>query len=81
MRKLKKRPVQIYLDPNQDRVLTMLARSSGKSKAGIIRSCIDRFLASLPADQDPLLDIVGLGSSNKGDVAARHDQYLTSSRK
>lgn len=78
MRKLKKTPIQIYLDPDQDKILTMLSKTSGKSKAGIIRACLDKFIASLPPDKDPLMDILELGTSDKSDIAEKHDEYLMS---
>jgi hypothetical protein len=81
MKKLKKIPTQIYLEPEQDKVIALLSKSSGKSKAAIIRSCISRFLSSLPLEKDPALGIVNLGDSGKKDIAERHDEYLISSEK
>ena len=81
MKKLKKISMQIYLDPEQDKVIGLLSKSSGKSKAAIIRSCIRKFIASLPPDKDPALDIMNLGNSGKKDIAEKHDQYLTSFEK
>jgi len=53
MKKLKKIPVQIYLDPEQQKIIGILSKASGKSKASIIRSCISNFIASLPLEKDP----------------------------
>jgi len=78
MRKLKKTPIQIYLEPEQEKVIGYLSKASGKSKAAIIRSCISKFIASIPADSDPALDIMNLGSSGKKDIAQNHDDYLAS---
>lgn len=78
MKKLKKIPVQIYLDPEQQRIIGLLSKTSGKSKAAIIRSCIDNFIASLPLEKDPALNIMGLGASGKQDIAEKHDDYLIS---
>jgi len=55
-----------------------LAKDSGQSKAAVIRSCISRFIDSLPLEKDPALDIMNLGASEKKDVAERHDDYLIS---
>lgn len=63
MGKLKKVPVQIYLEPEQDKVIGFLSQKSGKSKAAVIRLCISRYLESLPSDEDPALGNIKLGSS------------------
>ena len=81
MKKLKKIPVQIYLDPEQQRVIGLLSKTSGKSKAAIIRSCISNFIANLPLEQDPALNIMNLGASGKKDIAEKHDDYLVSLEK
>ena len=81
MKKLKKIPVQIYLDPEQQRMISLLSKTSGKSKAAIIRSCIYNFIASLPLENDPALNIMDLGASGKKDIAEKHDDYLVSLEK
>ena len=78
MKKLKKIPVQIYLDPEQQRIIGLLSKTSGKSRAAIIRTCISNFIASLPLEKDPALNIMNLGSSGKQDIAEKHDSYLVS---
>ena len=78
MKRLKKIPIQIYLEPEQDKFIGLLSKTSGKSKAAIIRSCISEFIASLPLEKDPALDIMNLGASGKNDIAKKHDIYLTS---
>jgi hypothetical protein len=81
MKRLRKVPIQIYLEPEQDKVLCLLSKSSGKSKAAIIRSCISRHIAGLPLENDPALNIMKLGSSGKTDISERHDDYLISLEK
>lgn len=81
MKKLKKTPIQIYLDPEQEKVIAHLSKTRGKSKAAIIRACISKFLESIPLDQDPALDIMKIGISGKKDISKRHDNYLISSIK
>jgi hypothetical protein len=76
MRKLKKIPFQIYLEPEQDKIITLLAKSTGKSKAAVIRLCISKYLASIPPEKDPALGIMNLGASGKKDIAEKHDDYL-----
>lgn len=73
---MQKVAIQVYLDPEQNRVLTYLAKVQKRSKAAIIRRCIDDFLATLPAEEDPILRVIGLGDSGHTDVSERHDDYL-----
>jgi len=37
MKKLKKTPIQIYLEPEQDKIIALLSKASGKSKAQVRR--------------------------------------------
>ena len=78
MKKLKKIPIQVYLEPEQQKILGLLSKTTGKSKAAIIRLCISKFFASLPVEKDPALSIMNLGASGKKDIAESHDDYLTS---
>ncbi|NVM20680.1 MAG: hypothetical protein HWN68_02730 [Desulfobacterales bacterium] len=81
MKRLKKTPIQIYLEPEQEKIITLLSKASGKSKAAIIRSCISKFIDRLPLEKDPALGIMNLGSSGKQDIAKKHDDYLVSYEK
>jgi len=81
MKKLKKIPVQVYLDPEQQKIISFLSKTSGKSKAAIIRSCISNFIAGLPLEKDPALNIINLGASGEKDIAEKHDNYLVSLEK
>lgn len=76
MKHLKKKPIQIYLEPRQNNTLEALARKKGSSKAEIIRMSLDRFFKDLPAEEDPAMSIIGLGSSKKGDLSILHDRYI-----
>ncbi len=78
MEKLKKVPIQIYLEPEQDKIIAFLAEKDGKSKAAIIRLCISRYLDSLPHEEDPALGNMKLGASGRKDIAENHDDYLIS---
>lgn len=81
MKKLKKIPIQIYLEPDQDKIIGILSKSTGKSKAAIIRSCISEFIAGIPIKEDPAMNIMNLGDSGKKDIAEKHDEYLISLQK
>jgi len=76
MRALAKKPIQIYLEPVQDKALRALAGREGISLAALIRRTIDHYLAELPVDEDPALQVIGLGRSGREDMASKHDDYL-----
>jgi predicted DNA-binding protein len=63
MRKLKKKPIQIYIEPKQNDVLDVLSKKRGVSKAEIIRRSLEKFLKELPVEEDPALGLLGLGRS------------------
>lgn len=81
MRKLKKIPIQIYLEPEQQKIIDILSKTRGKSKAAIIRSCISEYITTLSPREDPALNIMNLGTSGKKDIAQKHDEYLISHKK
>lgn len=76
MRALKKKPIQIYIEPKQDELIERIAREKGTSKAKIIRLSIDRYLGGLPVEEDPALGVIGLGRSGKKDISGNHDIYI-----
>jgi hypothetical protein len=68
---------QIYLEPEQAASLDRLARSRGTTRAHLLRLAAARFLAEeVPDGDDPILGIVGLGSSGTHQTAAEHDRVL-----
>jgi len=77
MRNLKKKPIQIYIEPQQNDVLEVLSQKKGVSKAELIRECLEKYLNELPLEEDPAMGLVGLGSSGRGDLSDQHDSYLT----
>ena len=77
MKTLKKKPIQIYIEPKQELLLESLARRRGTSKSEIIRLSINKYLNNLPLEEDPTLGIIGLGRSGRGDLSGQHDAYLT----
>ena len=76
MRNLKKKPMQIYIEPQQNHVLEDLSRKRGVSKAEIIRLSLDQFLRELPVEEDPAMGLMGLGRSGKKDLSEQHDKYI-----
>ena len=61
MKALKKKPIQICIEPQQDYVLATLSRRKGISKAEIIRESLDRYLRAIPIEEDPALAWSDLG--------------------
>ncbi len=80
MLKPKKVPIQIYLDPDQYKMIDLLSKARNTSKAATIRNCIAEYFARLPVESDPALNIIDLGASGKKDIAANHDNYLNESK-
>jgi len=58
-------------------LLESIAKKKGTSKAEIIRRSLDTYLGNLPVEEDPALNIIGLGKSGKEDISKKHDIYLT----
>ncbi len=72
----KKKPLQVYLRPDQIEPLRALAQRRKTSLAELVRQGVDRILVEVPVEEDPLWDIVGLGDSGLGDLSVEHDRYL-----
>ena len=79
MRTLSKKPIQVYLDADQEEALRFLAKRLRISMAELIRRSVDQFLAELPVEEDPAMRLVGLGSG-PSDLARNHDHYLMESQ-
>lgn len=76
MRTLKKRPIQLYIEPGQANVLEVLSKKRGVSKSEIIRESIEKYLKELPIEEDPAMGLIGLGNSGKSDLSDKHDRYI-----
>lgn len=72
----KKTPMQVYLRKDQVEALRSVAKRRGESMAALVREGVDMLLQGLPAEEDPLLEIIGLYDSGRGDLAERHDEVL-----
>ncbi len=60
-KKLKK-PLQVYLDQDQLNALRYQADQKGESMAHIIRESVALYLAQIPVEEDPIMNISALGS-------------------
>lgn len=72
---------QVYIDPELDQGLKLLAARTGRPEAEHVRAALRAYLRQF-ADQegpdDPLLELVGLVNEPSGpnDMAEEHDHYL-----
>jgi hypothetical protein len=73
---LTKSPLQVYLRQDQMDSLRVLAERQEVSLSELVRQGVDRLLLEIPVQDDPLWDVVNLGHSGLGDLAAEHDRYL-----
>jgi hypothetical protein len=76
MNTLTMKPVQVYLRPEQIESLRAIAERRKVSMAELIRQGVDHMLSDVPAEEDPLWDIIGTFDSGLGDLAEKHDEYL-----
>ena len=76
MNTLTMKPVQVYLRPEQIESLRAIAERRKVSMAELVRQGVDHMLSDVPAEEDPLWDIIGTFDSGLGDLAENHDEYL-----
>ena len=72
---------QLYLSAEQNARLRRAAGRLRRTEADIVRAAIDRHLGELAGtlvhvDEDPIWDIVGLGSGPDRDGSARVDEWV-----
>lgn len=66
---------QIYLEPEQHRLLKREAEDRGISLAELLRQVAWEHLRAEPTHKD-FLSIVALGKSGKSAVSEEHDRYI-----
>ena len=73
-----KHRTQISLETWQYEALMEISRKTGKSLAGIMRDLITERFAGDKIDKqnDPIMDIIGMGSGDGAPVARNHDDIL-----
>jgi hypothetical protein len=72
-----KRPIQVYLRPEQLDALRGLAERRNVSVTELVRQGVDRILAEILPEEDPLLEMIGMVKSGPNDLSEKHDEYLT----
>lgn len=71
-------PVQVYLAPDDRRLLDSLARATGLSRAEILRRGIRSFAAAAQGAKSPMLAFLDevAGEDWPEGTAERHDEFL-----
>ena len=67
---------QIYLTEEQRGKIQRLAELEHKSMAQVIREAVEEYVIRQASNEDPLWDIVGLGSSGITDGSIHHDRDI-----
>lgn len=76
MSTLTMKPIQVYLRAEQVESLRSVAERRKVSIAELVRQGVDRILADVPAEEDPLWNIIGIMDGGPSDLAENHDQYI-----
>lgn len=76
MRKLRERPLQVYLRPDQDATLRAMAKQENVALAELVRRGVDRLISDIPPEHDPLMNLIGIGNSGIRDLSENHDKYI-----
>jgi hypothetical protein len=71
-----RKPFRVYLRSEQIEPLRWLAERRKVSIGELIRQGVDRILADVAAEEDPLWNIIGTFDSGLGDLAEKHDEYI-----
>jgi len=79
MSALTMKPIQVYLRPEQIESLRLVAERRKVSIAELVRQGVDRILAEVPVEEDPLWNIIGTFDSGIGNLAEKHDEYIARS--
>ena len=77
-RRVVREPVQVYLAPDERKLLDSLARATGLSRAEILRRGIRSFAAATRGAKSPMLAFLDevAGEEWPGGIAERHDEVL-----
>ena len=72
-------PIQVYLRPEERRLLDRLAQEAGVSRAEVLRRGLTALARVQQADESPMLEFarsLEAGAGLPADVAERHDEVL-----
>lgn len=71
-----RRPLQVYLDPRQLEMLRAMSTQRNQPMTHLIRESLERYMVEEMAEDDPLLGLVGMISSDEPDTAVEHDRVI-----
>lgn len=68
---------QVYLAPEQIKLLKLLARKANVTEAEVVRRAIEDYARKEKViDDDPLLELIGMVKGGPPDASINHDYYL-----
>jgi len=68
---------QVYLAPEQQKLLKRLARKANVTEAEVVRRAIEDYARKEKViDDDPLLELIGMVKGGPPDGSINHDHYL-----
>lgn len=75
---MKKRPIQVFLDPEDRALLERVAKRLGLSMAETLRLALRHLAAEESAEEDPLMKLMGIidDPNIPTDLSTRHDEYF-----
>lgn len=76
MHALSERPIQVYLEAQQDQHLRRIAAERGVSLSALVRESVEAWLRQLPLHDDSALALIDLGASGLPDLGSDHDAHL-----
>ena len=78
-----RKPIQIYLDEKQERILRRLAVAGNVSMAALLRQGADKVIEELmPLEEDPLFGLPSVAEAGGPKYGSeKHDMYLNKKQK
>ncbi len=73
---MKKVPLQVHLEKNFREQIRLVAKRQKVSQSELVRKYLYQGLKRDLEQEDPALDIIGLGNGKTTDMAKKHDHYL-----
>ncbi len=73
---MNKVPLQVYLDKTLHERLQQVAKRKKVSQSDLVRKYLSRGLEEDLGQEDPALDIIGIGAGKTYDLSQKHDHYL-----
>lgn len=72
----RKEAIQVELEPDQVAALQALSERRHVPITELVRESVNRLLADVSVDDDPLWELIGIVKDGPADMAEHHDDYL-----